>query len=661
MARPYQIATDRHILSAFAERTGQSVSIAEMRTTVGNWISQTLLHTVADPAQITLADLAEYATSRGVKTDANALTRILRTLQNSIPLQARWIPKYNSWRIGTDLTIPVPSLATFQAILGSEYANETNSIRVSGSQRGGVQYFPVISWVQDAALNTALDAMEAAHVRSSFIDRNRDPVTWFKTNVLGASGFDTSLVKFVGAEYITGNMYPGSEPWSAKYDDNDSLLVVTPPDWRGYFGVFSYPRVSNAMVWDSMSYGLVNESLSYCKLTHDDGFHEVSVTNILTAMNSVHAYGYGDIYKGSLAYEEFVSPRAGFTPRALPAGLQTLFVDKESLLAVTKGVGSFWVQSSHWSMAKPTIFADILFGATTFSYVADPAGSYLEAKAENLGLQMPMAGLREYVTWQSQLSGVDAVSKAQLQKFLADTADKEDVMIRATVVATPVTPPSKAEVAATKLVSKCVEADIDIWNEVIDGGTTTFTTLANKLDRDRTDGRTYVTFATTGADSVGQERLVSARVAATLGNASLWNVGSSGEGLSTIFTGSYNGLMAESLTAYETAVIMTNGGVWIGGADDSDLDPVLGDNWRSEFSSLTSADVTMSSSADISWESAQPRSSLVLSVGDFCDSKGYPVVQYADRDTQTRACLLFKGAAGDPSNMVAAAYFVNLL
>lgn len=687
MRLPYQLSDGSDILSAYAARTATPVETAELRITVGGWVSQTLLHT-ADPGNLIDEDFAPYISDKGYKPTELGPLKLVESLKKSQPLIAQYMPRTKSWTISPRIH---PSVYDAEKLCAKVWEVVADPASVTfdmkrGNLGGASDWFsngrlPILAWPETEAkakflrLAGGISSFGLLDVQTRA--RLLDPIAWFQS-ILRECGFRESEMFFAG--YIDANdrtVTPGITEVRGPMDINGRCPRFQYPAYDSKVGLVIPMNISTEapvnVTWSQISL-LAGGSAWLFGADYSAVIAESGYDPVLT----VRVRGLGE--RTDRTRTDFATVLSA-KPKVLLAYAPLPTVAVESLVASTAGIfgGSQPATIDHaeeparssslncimkctkWRIAKPLTLLDFKIPEPTITVVRNNPGEMkvVELRAPVMGVSMPFEALRDAARTEVGRNGT-GVDKLGLEKFLRDSEPFADAMVYTSFYNRTFSPVSMADVEALDIVRKAKKADQNILDELIDGKQT-LRQLAKRVDADKVKGVKYSAFSNVIDEVAAVEDLVSAYVGDRLRYASNFVLESVADptGAYGSITGKFGTESAVALTAIEASLLRAHGAVdhvpaaaWkaLGVTDISNEDLL---SYGESFSFGTRG--------ALSWGNAYPLRWNVLTPREFCSSDGYPVADYQDKDTYTRMMLLFKGSNGDVSNMVGATLFLNTL
>lgn len=695
MRLPYQLANGEHILSEHALRVGKPIDVAELRITVGGWVSQTLLHT-ADPVEIIPDDIVPYILDKGFKPHELGPLKLVESLRKSQPLIAQYMPRGLSWTLVPKVRPAEYNVAGLVAAVWDAVVDPASVSFKQGRGNGGSSAdwgrsgrLPVMVWPEREAqsnfLNQAGDVQAMGELNGDTRSRSIDPLGWFQ-GLLRENGFRESEMHFAG--YIDGNdrtVTPGITE------------VRGPMDIHGRCPRFQYPA------YDSRFGLIVPFDVRYSTLTLPDDstnsvgflvggktwsfgakFDTVAAGTGYRPVPSVRIEGLGmwtagggGMPKQTVDFATKLAARANVQSAYVPLPKSTM----DTLLASTAGIFDSGVPfevvhaedpvrkstmnciliSSKWRIARPLTLLDFKIPQPTITVVRDKAGEMrvVELRSPVMGVTMPFEALRDAARAEIGRNGTD-VDRVGLAKFLKESETFADAVVFTSFYARDFTPVTMRDIENIEIIRKGEKAGTKVLDEEVDGKQT-LRQLAKRVDADNRKGIKYSAFSNVVDEIASTEELVSPYVGERLRYASGFIIEATKDptGSFTSLTGQFGTESVVTLSPMEASLLRVHGAV--------DKAPAAA--WEALGVTDVSSEDLLSygkafekgSAGALTWDLPIPRKWDVLTPRQFCSGDGYPVANYSDRDSYARMLLLFKGTNGDVSNMVGATLFLNTL
>lgn len=654
---PYQLSDGSDIFEAYRARTGEFVETAELRITIGGWVSQTLLHT-ANPANISEEDIVPYIVDKGYKVSEMGPARLIRALQESQQLSAQYMPRYGTWTLTPRVTplkydvqllrrrvwdtVADPASLAFRSVI------TPHMWYVNGR-------LPVAIWPDTDAKRTFLEmaanVAKMGELNPEVRYRTLHPLEWFQT-VLAECGFREDEMKFAG--YIGCNdrtVTPGVTE------------VRGPADITGVCPRFQFPAHDSAQ-------GLViplalrtnsDVSDSACQFSvngkawsfGDAAFNEARTASGYTPRVTLQLNDLGTGQTIDPSADATFNGKISTRPIVTAAYLPLPEAVVQSLRGATAGVfadASAWVVnhveeparsstlncvmvSKKWRIAKPLTLLDFKIPEPTIVIVkaVENEMKIIELRAPIMGVTMPFESLRDMARSEIARNGTE-VDKVGLQKFLADSEAFSDALVYTTFYDRPFTPVSMGNVEALELVKKANKAGENILDSLIDDKQT-LRQLARRVDAASQKGVKYSAFSNVVDEVAAVESLISPYVGDRLAYASGFVLTAEVDalGVPSAIYGTFGPEAAVALSPLEASLLRVRGavdnvpkGVWdaLGVTDVTTEDLVSYGN------------VLMAGSKKPpSWKEAAARKWDVMTPREFCTRDGYPVANYTDLDT----------------------------
>lgn len=693
MRLPYQLKDGSHILSEHGTRVGSQVETAELRITVGGWVSQTLLHT-ADPTRIIDDDIVPYIRDKGFKPSELGPIKLVESLKKSQPLIAQYVPRGLTWTLIPRVNPAVYDIDKLVDAVWAAAANPNSGSFSMGRGNGGSMVdwgssgrLPVLVWPEAEAQRSYFDqannVISFGKLDGDARSRTVDPLGWFQ-RLLRDCGFRESEMHFAG--YIDGNdrtVTPGITEVRGPMDIHGRCPRFQYPAYDNRFGLivpFDVTCSKNPTVdFSSVGFSVRGKGWSF-----GSDFNTIATSVGYRPVPSVMIKGLGwwnadggDIVAPKATFDERVKVKANVRLPFIPLG--ETFID--GLVASTGGIfdsaTSFEVVhsgdpvrksslnclmvSNKWRIARPLTLLDFKIPQPVITVVRNKPDEMkvLELRSPVMGVTMPFEALRDAARAEIGRNGTD-VDRVGLQKFLKDSESYADAMVFTSFYASEFTPVTMRDIENIEIVRKGEKADKKILDEEVDGKQT-LRQLAKRVDADQKKGVKYSAFSNVVDELASVEELVTPYVGDRLRYASGFVLTSSVDpaGGYVSIMGQFGDESPVVLAPLEASLLRAHGAV--------DNVPVAA--WETLGVSDVSTEDLLSygksfekgSNGALTWDFPIPRKWDVLTPREFCSGDGYPVANYSDRDSYARMLLLFKGTNGDVSNMVGATLFLNTL
>lgn len=689
---PYELRDGSHILSEHARRVGKMVEAAELRITVGGWVSQTLLHT-ADPTEIIGDDILPYVLDKGFKPTELGPLKLVESLQKSQALIAQYVPRGPSWTLVPRVD---PALYDVDKLVDMVWAAAANPnsgsfsvVRGNGGSPndwGCDGRLPVLVWPetepQRSFFQQASDVVSFGELDGSARSSATDPLGWFQ-GVLRECGFRESEMYFAG--YINGNdrtVTPGVTEVRGPMDIHGRCPRFLYPAYDSRYGLiipFDVTCVLDPTV-DSSSVGYTVRGKRW---SYGTKFDTIATATGYRPRPTVAIKGLGwwnargDLPEARISFNDRLLVKANVRRAFVPLAKTAI----DNLLATTGGIFDSAVpvtvvhaeeplrksqlncmmESKKWRIARPLTLLDFKVPQPVLSVLRDNVNEMkvLELRSPVMGVTMPFEALRDAARAEINRNGT-GVDRVGLQKFLTDSETYADALIFTSFYAGEFTPVTMRDIENIELVRKAGKADKQILDEVVDGKQT-LRALAKRVDADQRKGVKYSAFSNVVDELATAEELVSSYVGERLRYAGGFVLSSMSDptGGYLSIVGRFSDESPVTLTPLEASLLRAHGAVdnvptaaW----ETLGVSDVLTEDLLSYGKAFEKG-----SSGALTWDTPIPRRWDVLTPREFCSGDGYPVANYTDRDTYARMLLLFKGTNGDVSNMVGATLFLNTL
>lgn len=703
MARrhPMMVSDTADFLQAYRARTASDVVLRELQVEINGWKGQHGL--INKRINLNTDDLTEYAKANGVKPLSEAVANVMRCYNNAAPVVVV-SSGAGDWSVCVDADIPnldaaCERLKTFFDGFSSNITSRP--MFVSGN------YGALVSSWTDPMDSVFLRSLKLSYGRNAEIrKRAEDPIGWFE-GILENCGFPVGEA-IVASDRILQNAGAANRDWRVRAR-RGSLVVYSPPDVQARVRAYHFKtsgEYSMCATWGVA--GTLFGTAANATYTPSEPVYLTQVKSVskgsyspntlvpnhkgmpgskmgMLGTGTIPKWFYFTVYNGTQTMFDFSGDGGdGSVPTSFPLSHVCLRKSADVAAAVpslpeeivaafpgitskakTVGLVNSDTQfDTGWFWARPNGCSGLTFPACAPAFVSGrtAAPDLVKFQPAIFGTKFTMVGVDRYIAALMNDPATSAADKALYAKARTALEPNIDGIIYTTYYAQLYNPPTFSESEKVGLVVKAKDADVDIVNDRIGESGKTLGDAMRRCDNDAKKGKAYTCFSRVIDGVVEQVDLLTASVAAKP-IPEKWVLTYTAAGTEEpVWNGVYDGGGTESISSLDAAWLAKNGATIPVAVDDQFFVERHGFT-PAALATLTNLPQEGQAAAvgRSSWSSPRRVGELEMSLDAFSTFHGFPVVNFADRDSMIRAMWIYKGFGEDPSGLVSTMFFVNTL